>query len=210
MVLELRSDAVKLYSDGEFTVGDYVVYSHLPHLNLRISEIRENGSFTLIKVGEKENCSAVINKEEIFLEKQSPLRYFHPRPSVTFDFLHVDSPEEHWSPEGVFVSKKGHRHDKVLCRKLATNITKKFLISELIPIRKTHCKKEHCSTPLSQHYNKGVCNDCGWFICPECGSHGCKDLFIDKKIKKYLCYIREVKNPNFRIDEVFFGFPIHT
>ena len=126
MVLELRSDAVKLYSDGEFTVGDYVVYSHLPHLNLRISEIRENGSFTLIKVGEKENCSAVINKEEIFLEKQSPLRYFHPRPSVTFDFLHVDSPEEHWSPEGVFVSKKGIDMIKFCVVNLQPTLRKSF------------------------------------------------------------------------------------
>lgn len=209
LVLGLRNDAAKLYSDGEFTVGDYVVYSHLPHLNLRISEIKENGSFTLIKVGEKERCSAVINKEKIFLEKQSPLRYFYPRSSGNLGFLHIHSLEEYFTPEGVFVSNKGHRYDKVLWAQL-TNTKKAFPVSELIPIRKTHCKKEDCSTPLSHYYNKGVCSDCGWFICPECGSHGCEDLFIDKKIRKYLCYIREIKNPNFRKDEVFFGFPIHT
>ncbi|GAB6450297.1 hypothetical protein bcgnr5369_19550 [Bacillus cereus] len=204
MALELKAPTTIKYSDEHITVGDYVVYSVLPHLNLRIAGILEgplSDYYLVYKVGETESAPAFILKNDIFLERPSPLRYAIPRSYNFRNVYHAES-KDVWMVSDVRVSYKGHRFDSVVCTQGALGNggiqTKIFPLQDVMLIRETHCKNEKCKTSLDIHQNQGVCQGCGWFICPNCGSHGCDDIKIDNKIRDYLCYIRGLKNPNFK------------
>lgn len=209
MAIKLKPSAAIKYSN-EPTVGDYVVYSALPHLNLRIASTPEgpfSGSYVVIKVGETESEPSLISKNDIYLEKPSPLRYFLPR-LHTFKHIYHTKSKDVWLLSDVIVSHKGHRFDSVICTQAPMGIgefkTETFPLHDVMLIRETHCKNEKCKTSLDIHHNRGVCPDCGWFICPNCSSHGCDEIKVDNKIRDYLCYIRGLKNPNFKSEVGFF------
>ncbi|PDZ93858.1 hypothetical protein CON36_36975, partial [Bacillus cereus] len=117
-------------------------------------------------------------------------------------FYHIQSKYEDWVLKDIIVSHKGHRYDRVVCTQ-TTGFkkpikTETFLLRDVMLIRETHCKNGRCKASLDIYNNRGVCPDCGWFICPNCGSHGCDEIKVDNKIRDYLCYIRGLKNPNFK------------
>ncbi|MGX5608940.1 hypothetical protein ACWKTZ_21445 [Bacillus cereus] len=202
--IKLKPTATKKYSDENFTVGDYVVCSVLPHLKLRIDGIIGGGYYSVIKLGETKSKPAIIFREELYLEKPSPLRYVTPRLYPFMYFYHIQSKDE-WRLDDVIVSHKGHRFDKVACSKTMKfkepMKTEEFLLQEVMLIRQAHCKNGRCKAPLDIYNNRGVCPDCGWFVCHKCGSHGCDEITADTKVRDYLCYLRELKNPNFRLEQ---------
>ncbi|PGP21044.1 hypothetical protein COA01_16015 [Bacillus cereus] len=204
MGLELKPMTIEKYSDEHVTVGDYVVYSVLPHLSLRIAGFPEGAYsdyYLVYKVGETESVPAYIPKNDIYLEKESPLRYFMPR-LHTFKFIYHTKSKDIWLLSDRIVSHKGHNFDSVICTQAPMGIGEfkigTFPLQDVMLVRETHCKNGQCKASLDIHNNRGVCPDCGWFICNKCGSHGCEEIKVDNKIRDYLCYIRELKNPNFK------------
>ncbi|MCU7667447.1 hypothetical protein [Bacillus thuringiensis] len=205
MVLELKDSAI-----DNITVGDYVVYSGLPHLNLRIASLPEgqySDYYLVYKVGETKSVPVYIPKNDIYLEKPSPLRYAIPR-SYNFRNVYHTKSRDVWLLSDVIVSHKGHRFDSVICTQAPMGIgefkTGTFPLHDVMIIRNAHCKNGRCKASLDIHNNRGVCPDCGWFICNQCGSHGCDDIKIDNKIRDSLCYIRGLKNPNFKSEVGYF------
>ncbi|MDA1675308.1 hypothetical protein [Bacillus cereus group sp. TH152-1LC] len=198
MALELKAPTTIKHSDEHITVGDYVVYSVLPHLNLRIAGILEgplSDYYLVYKVGETESAPAFIPKNDIYLEKPSPLRYAIPHFDNFKNVYHTKSKDGWWVSD-VRVSYKGHRFDSVVCTQASK--TETFPLQDVMFIRQAHCKNGRCKASLDIDNNRGVCPDCGWFICNKCGSHGCDEIKVDNKIRDYLCYIRGLKNPNFK------------
>ncbi|MEJ1517535.1 hypothetical protein R3O67_30435 [Bacillus cereus] len=199
--------AIKDFRGEDFTVGDYVVYSVLPHLKLRIDEIcgrtgtPRSGIYKVIKVGETESKPSFITIHQLHLEKPSPLRYIVPSKYNRKNAYHTKS-KDFWVIEDVIVSHKGHRFDSVICTPLEIvngEIKKEtFPLHDIMVVRKTHCKKEKCKTSLDIYHNGGVCQNCGWFICHKCGSHGCDEIEADNEIREQLCRLRELENPNFQ------------